>query len=946
MSATAARAAKRAASPHHSRAASPRPGGGQSPRTGSRRSSAAVDRRPWGYGAGTSPRQRRTPPPGPRSPRAAAARAEAMARRAFLGVSDETRFDAQDMRFDDSFSASVPMPAPSVTPGQRPGRGGRMSTPQHWAPHAMDSGGPALAPASAGTRSQSADPTMLPCRTSFDLNVTSQTSLSRPQYSAHVHAPESGVTGIRHPVVPVSGSERGQGGKAVIVACYAGLAAAEGAVAAASAAARAVSALLHQQGCVAAKRVLTDGATGPGCPTRANVVSALQWLVDGARPGDSLFLAWCGAGGEPDGVRPADYTATGDLGASELYDLLVRPLPQGCRLTVVADGAPLLLELPHALESGPQGLRLTGGEGRGAECEVLLITAHGAVQGAVTHALAEALARSPSGTPPTASLLCHIAEGCHAVGGARGPVVARIASSRCLAETDRIRICPGQTLPAGQARDPPQCAPEHTPWAETIVLPAPPASAAVAAPAHADTHTVPQTGGAPRGIPGASRALLVCCWDEPEAAPSRAWTAATGMLARFLQRNRFLSEVRTLMGPNATGASVVSALSWLGSDAQPGDSFFLGICGPGAPGGGMVCSDGMMLDRERVRELVLGELPAGTRLTVILDGPPDALPVPVRLTAAHGEVHDVRDSHSPVCSNAHVCVVSAHGAPPGALVTAAVAALNSSTEPLYTDFSAAASVVLGQQGASSGARINVGLTRSSIATDRFHLGVLPGATWPAALDTSRAVVPEINLRPGSPAAGQPYQEGGAWGAVQGVARAPPLPFADGDDVTDVLAHLRAFYRVVNPSKIGAIDTIATEYDSQWADLYADLEERYSCAGYFDRRRRLLHYLRAHCPDRIDEADAMLGSGAFEGDPSDPPSFGALVREFGDDSLLTPAPARPPASLARQVQQRSSGTQSSPTRDTLQRLSDVDPPPPALAEAVADLVGTAPPPAPA
>eukprot|EP01062_Namystynia_karyoxenos_P014732 TRINITY_DN15314_c0_g1_i1.p1 TRINITY_DN15314_c0_g1~~TRINITY_DN15314_c0_g1_i1.p1 ORF type:complete len:836 (+),score=214.64 TRINITY_DN15314_c0_g1_i1:67-2508(+) len=96
-------------------------------------------------------------------------------------------------------------------------------------------------------------------------------------------------------------------------------------------------------------RVLTD-ANAAMLPTRHNVEQALQWLGEGAQPGDALFLYLCGHGG---GLcyAPKDFDTAGVITDEDVMRLLVWRLPVGCRLTIICDfccgGA--LLDLPHSL---------------------------------------------------------------------------------------------------------------------------------------------------------------------------------------------------------------------------------------------------------------------------------------------------------------------------------------------------------------------------------------------------------------------------------------------------------------------------------------------------------------------------------------------------------------------------------------------------------------------
>jgi len=83
--------------------------------------------------------------------------------------------------------------------------------------------------------------------------------------------------------------------------------------------------------------------------TRANMLNGIRWLVDGAEPGDVLFFQFSGHGGqrectdgsEADGMDevliPSDYQEAGVIVDHELFDLMVVPLPSGCKLTVVLD---------------------------------------------------------------------------------------------------------------------------------------------------------------------------------------------------------------------------------------------------------------------------------------------------------------------------------------------------------------------------------------------------------------------------------------------------------------------------------------------------------------------------------------------------------------------------------------------------------------------------------
>lgn len=108
-------------------------------------------------------------------------------------------------------------------------------------------------------------------------------------------------------------------------------------------------------------RVLTDDqSSSSSCPTRANLVEGLKWLVAEAQPGDALFFHFSGHGAqqedptyrEEDGydetICPSDFQATGMIVDDEIFDLIVAPLPSGAKLTAVLDccHSGTVLELP------------------------------------------------------------------------------------------------------------------------------------------------------------------------------------------------------------------------------------------------------------------------------------------------------------------------------------------------------------------------------------------------------------------------------------------------------------------------------------------------------------------------------------------------------------------------------------------------------------------------
>ncbi|CAE6413910.1 unnamed protein product [Rhizoctonia solani] len=111
---------------------------------------------------------------------------------------------------------------------------------------------------------------------------------------------------------------------------------------------------------------LTDDTTEPHrLPTKENLISAMRWLVEDAKPNDSLFFHFSGHGGqtedlsgeEIDGydevIYPVDFEQNGHIDDDVIHDLIVRPLPPGCRLTALFDcsHSGTALDLPYVYTS-------------------------------------------------------------------------------------------------------------------------------------------------------------------------------------------------------------------------------------------------------------------------------------------------------------------------------------------------------------------------------------------------------------------------------------------------------------------------------------------------------------------------------------------------------------------------------------------------------------------
>ncbi|VDB86646.1 unnamed protein product [Peniophora sp. CBMAI 1063] len=108
--------------------------------------------------------------------------------------------------------------------------------------------------------------------------------------------------------------------------------------------------------------MLTDDQQDPRSqPTKENIIRAMQWLVSDAQPNDSLFFHYSGHGGqtkdldgdEADGydevIYPVDFKQNSHIVDDVMHDIMVKPLPAGCRLTAIFDSchSGSALDLPY-----------------------------------------------------------------------------------------------------------------------------------------------------------------------------------------------------------------------------------------------------------------------------------------------------------------------------------------------------------------------------------------------------------------------------------------------------------------------------------------------------------------------------------------------------------------------------------------------------------------------
>jgi len=103
-------------------------------------------------------------------------------------------------------------------------------------------------------------------------------------------------------------------------------------------------------------RIYTDVEEENRLPTKANIKKAMRWLVQSAKPNDSLFFYFSGHGGRSRGSNGHSFIWTTDdkkITGEELREILVDGLPSGCRLTAVFDCCHPgnILDLKYSYES-------------------------------------------------------------------------------------------------------------------------------------------------------------------------------------------------------------------------------------------------------------------------------------------------------------------------------------------------------------------------------------------------------------------------------------------------------------------------------------------------------------------------------------------------------------------------------------------------------------------
>uniref|UniRef100_A0A7N0UDY6 Uncharacterized protein n=1 Tax=Kalanchoe fedtschenkoi TaxID=63787 RepID=A0A7N0UDY6_KALFE len=118
--------------------------------------------------------------------------------------------------------------------------------------------------------------------------------------------------------------------------------------------------------------ILTEDEADPTRkPTKANILTALQWLVQGCKSGDSLIFHFSGHGSRQfitgdrteryiEGLFPVDHEVQGLIEDQEINAAIVRQLPQGARLHAIVDAshARNVLGLPYICRINREGYYL------------------------------------------------------------------------------------------------------------------------------------------------------------------------------------------------------------------------------------------------------------------------------------------------------------------------------------------------------------------------------------------------------------------------------------------------------------------------------------------------------------------------------------------------------------------------------------------------------------
>eukprot|EP01064_Diplonema_japonicum_P027380 TRINITY_DN3946_c0_g1_i1.p1 TRINITY_DN3946_c0_g1~~TRINITY_DN3946_c0_g1_i1.p1 ORF type:complete len:893 (+),score=177.84 TRINITY_DN3946_c0_g1_i1:101-2779(+) len=144
-----------------------------------------------------------------------------------------------------------------------------------------------------------------------------------------------------------------------------------------------MKAYLLEQGFFGQQLALCDDLPSPEAqPNHTNILTAVRWLVEDARPGQCLFFYYCGRaqpsleGGDGSDLLPSDFEQTGPIPNSTVT-AIVTALPPGVKLTLLIDCFPSgqAISLPFKMFANPDNsFRVTEGHTNSASAHIVQIS--------------------------------------------------------------------------------------------------------------------------------------------------------------------------------------------------------------------------------------------------------------------------------------------------------------------------------------------------------------------------------------------------------------------------------------------------------------------------------------------------------------------------------------------------------------------------------------------
>lgn len=327
-------------------------------------------------------------------------------------------------------------------------------------------------------------------------------------------------------------------------------------------------------------RTLRDDGAGK-MPTKANIVDAIRWLVQGAEEGDTLFFHYSGHSGctrasahnaydpRSEILVPVDYQRSGIFEDEELRRIMLLPLPQGVSLFGVLDccHAEQGVDLPFNIKMGSDGSSVSMSK-----------TPKKYMRGSTA---ADVVMLSSSLDLPTGALM-GVAAQCP---GAITRALQEVLSRRSDASFHRVLQLTWRYLKSGQYMQVPVLSSEHMLRLDSPLVGGP-AKAQPSAPAG-----MQMSGGAHRFAqrPARSKALSIAinyvgmrgelrgCINDQEVICDL-WKTKFGIPSSCI---RTLNDGDRRSANMPTKANMLQEIQWLIKDAQSGDKLFFHYSGHG-----------------------------------------------------------------------------------------------------------------------------------------------------------------------------------------------------------------------------------------------------------------------------------------------------------------------------------------------------------------------------